>query len=61
MAFAHKAPVEGEKFQCTEVEIIKGQPEIYVCSTSVVEDVRYLGNNIYQVYTRNSVYIVKVS
>ena len=61
MAFAHKAPVEGEKFQCTKVEIIKGQPEIYDCSTSVVEDVRYLGNNIYQVYTRNSVYIVKVS
>ncbi len=61
MAFAHKAPVEGEKFQCTKVEIINGQPEIYDCSTSAVEDVRYLGNNIYQVYTRNSVYIVKVS
>ncbi len=60
MAFAHKAPVEGEKFNA-KVEIIKGQPEIYDCSTSVVEDVRYLGNNIYQVYTRNSVYIVKVS
>ncbi len=60
MAFAHKAPVEGQKFQCTKVEIINGKPELFDSTTSTVENFRYLGNNIYQVFTRNSVYIVKV-
>lgn len=61
MALARRVPVEGQKFQCTKIEIINGRPELIECSTSIVEDCFYLGNNIYQVFTRNSVYIVRVS
>ena len=60
MAIAHEAPVIGEKYSCYKMEFINGQPKLIAWSTSTVKGINYMGNNIYQVTTRNSVYIVNV-
>lgn len=60
MALAHKAPVIGEKYSCYKIEYINGQPKLTGCTTSTVKKVIEMGNNIYNVTTCNSVYIVNV-
>lgn len=60
MAIAHKVPVIGESYSCYKIEFRNGQPKLISWSTSTVKGINYMGNNIYQVTTRNSVYIVNV-
>ena len=60
MAIAHEVPVIGERFSCYKIEFINGQPKLIAWSTSNVKGINNIGNNIYQVTTRNSVYIVNV-
>ena len=60
MAIAHEVPVIGERYSCNKMEFINGQPKLIAWSTSTVKGINYIGNNIYQVTTRNSVYIVNV-
>ena len=60
MAIAHEVPVIGERYSCYKMEFINGQPKLIAWSTSTDKGINYMGNNIYQVTTRNSVYIVNV-
>ena len=60
MAIAHEVPVIGERYFCYKIEFINGQPNFIDWYTSTVEGINYMGNNICQVTTRNSVYIVNV-
>ena len=60
MAISNKLPAIGERYSCYKMEFIKGQPKLVSWSTSTVKGIYYLGNNIYQVTTRNSVYYVNV-
>lgn len=60
MALSHEVPMLGKPCSCYKVEFINGQPKLIGCSTSTVKEIRYLGNNIYEVYTQNSTYIVNV-
>lgn len=60
MAIAHEVPVIGERYSCYKIEFINGQPKLIAWSTSNVKGINNIGNNIYQVTTRNSVYIVNV-
>lgn len=60
MASAHEVPVIGERYSCYKMEFIDGQPKFIARSTSIVKKIDYIGNNIYQVTTCNSVYIVNV-
>lgn len=61
IAIAHEVPVIGKKYTCYKLEFINGQPKLIACSTSAVRGIDYIGNNIYQVTTQNSVYIVNVN
>ena len=60
MAIAHEIPVIGRRYSCCKMEFINGQPKLIGWSTSPVKGISYVGNNIYQVTTCNSVYIVNV-
>ena len=60
MAIAHEVPAIGERYSCYKMEFIKGHPKLVSWSTSTVKGINYMGNNIYQVTTHNSVYIVNV-
>ena len=60
LAIAHDVPVIGERYSCYKMEFINGQPKFFGWSTSAVEEINYMGNNIYEVTTCNSVYIVNV-
>ena len=60
MAIAHNGPVIGESYSCYKMEFINGNPKLVSWSTSTVKAINYMGNNIYQVTTRNSTYIVNV-
>ena len=60
MAISHKIPVIGEKYSCYRIEFNNGNPNLISCSTSTVKGINHIGNNIYQVTTRNSVYFVTV-
>ena len=60
MAIAHEVPVMGQNYSCYKLEFINGQPKLISWSTTTVKGIIYLGNNIYQVTTLNSVYIVNV-
>lgn len=60
MALAHKVPVVGERCECTKVEVFNGRTNLIRWITTTVKEVTHLGENIYQVTTRNSVYIVQV-
>ena len=60
MAIANEVPVVGEKYYCNKIEFINRQPKLISCSTSVVKSITHMGNNIYQVTTSNSIYIVNV-
>lgn len=60
IAIAHNVPVVGKRYECAKLEFVKGQPKLISWSTSIVKAVSNMENNIYQVTTRNSTYIVKV-
>ena len=60
MAIAHNVPVIGKSYSCYKMEFINGNPKLVSWSTSTVKAINYMGNNIYQVITRNSTYIVNV-
>lgn len=60
MAIAHEPPVIGRSYFCYKLEFINGQPKLIGQSTSNVKKINYMGNDIYHVTTRNSVYIVHV-
>lgn len=60
MAVSHKIPVLGKSCKCYKLDVSKEKIELKPCSTSVVKEIKYMGNNIYHVTTCNSVYIVNV-
>lgn len=60
MAIAHEVPMIAKRYSCYKLEFIGGQPKLIAWSTSTVKGINYMGNNIYQITTRNSVYIVNV-
>lgn len=60
MAIAHEVPQIGKRYSCYKIEFINGQPKFIRWSTSTVKAISYIGNNIYQVTTCYSVYIVNV-
>ena len=60
MALARKVPCVGKRCECAKVEMVNGRPKLSNWSTSIVKEVSLIGNNIYQVTTRNSVYIIQV-
>lgn len=60
MAIAHEAPEIGKRYSCYKMEFINGNPQLVGWSTSTVKAISYMGNNIYHVTTRNSIYIVNV-
>lgn len=60
MALAHSVPIAGERCKCSKLEFVNGKPTLIGWSTSTVTEVLYMGNNIYRVTTRNSIYIVQV-
>lgn len=60
MAISNELPVIGQKYSCSKMEFINGNPYFIPCFTSTVNKFKHIGNNIYHVTTRNSVYIVNV-
>lgn len=60
IVFSHNIPVVGERFKCVKLEFVNGQPKLTSWNTSVVIEVSDRGNNIYEVNTDNSIYIVIV-
>ncbi|MDO5555990.1 MAG: hypothetical protein Q4G09_05025 [Clostridia bacterium] len=60
VAVSNELPVIGERYLCYKMEFVREQPKLIAWNTSRVQAINYLGNNIYQVNTLNSVYIVNV-
>lgn len=60
MAVGFKVPVVGERYHCFVMELNHGRARSGECWTSKIKRVSNICNNIYQVTTQNSVYIVKV-
>lgn len=61
IAIACETPVIGENYHCTKIEFINGQPKTINLNTSPVKQINYLGNNVYEITTCSSVYIVKLN
>lgn len=61
MALAMEMPEIGEQYVCDKIELVNGHTQLIPTYTSVVKEIEYMGNNIYQVTTCNSVYIVKLN
>lgn len=59
-AISHFIPLIGERYNCQKIVFIDRQPKLVDWYTSIVKEIQYLGNNIYQLTTCNSVYIVTV-
>ena len=60
LAIAKEVPKVGQKFVCSKIHYASKQLELIGCTTSTVEEVVIMGNCVYMVTTRNSVYIVQV-
>lgn len=60
IAIAHEIPQVGRRCQCCKLEFVDGHPKLVGWMTTPVKEVSYMGNNIYNVVTCNSTYIVKV-
>ena len=60
MAVANTIPSVGKRCQCFKLEYANKEIKTIGWSTSMVQEVTPLGNNIYHVKTCNSVYIVQV-
>ena len=61
IVFATKLPDVGESFHCYKATINIGAIKMIDCFTSAVNAVYYLGNNIYQIVTRNSIYFCQIN
>lgn len=65
IALTFTIPVVGERCKCYKIDFMNngrnGQFKLTRRYTSDVEEVIDMGNNIYQVTTRNSLYIMQVS
>lgn len=61
MAISMEVPRVGKQYLCYKIEFVQGQPQLVSVYTSEVKEVKYMGNNIYQVATCNSMYIVKIN
>ena len=60
MAISRRVPVVGKSYTCYKVNPTNKKVELNGCNTSTVKAVNYIGNDIYEVTTQNSTYIVKV-
>ena len=60
LGYGTEIPKIGERYICTRMEFVSGVLHLVECSTSKVQKMDYLGNNVYQVTTLNSIYIVAV-
>lgn len=60
MAIAHELPQIGKHYHCYKIDFINGKPQLIGRNTSLVKEVNHLGNNIYQVTTVSSLYIVNI-
>lgn len=60
LGFSEALPQIGERYKCTRLEFVVGSLHLVDCSTSKVQEIEYLGNNVYQVTTLNNIYIVIV-
>lgn len=60
IAISRELPVIGKRFICYKAEFVDGQPAYIAQSTSAVKAIKAMGNNVYQVTTKYSVYIVSV-
>jgi len=60
IAIANEIPVVGRRCTCYKIEFINDQPKLIMQTTSTVKSITTMGNNIYNVNTLNSTYIVKV-
>lgn len=61
MALSDEIPKIGERYHCYKLEFINGKPQLIGRNTGSVKEIKHMGNNIYQVTTKNSLYIVKVN
>ena len=59
MAISEELPVVGESMHCFKLEFKNGL-ETIAWKTSMVKEFTYMGNDIYNVITRNSIYLVKI-
>lgn len=60
MAFAHEVPAIGKSLHCYKMEFSNEKINFIEWFTSPIRNVHYMGDNIYHVSTRNSVYIVNL-
>ena len=60
MAIAQHPPAIGKSYSIYNIEFVDGKPKLEGRLTSAVNQIKYMGNNIYNVTTCNSTYIVKV-
>lgn len=59
-AIGNHIPVVGERYECYKIVMNNGAPSCIGWLTSSVKSFSNLGNNIYDIYTQNSRYIVTV-
>lgn len=60
IAVSNIAPAIGHRYQCAKLEFANGKWGLTNVNTSMVMDVHKIGDNIYQVITVHSVYIVQL-
>lgn len=60
MAIAMDLPIINQRFSCYKIDLSGELPKLIPWFTSRVKSIDYLGGNICQVTTRNSVYIVQI-
>ena len=60
MAIAHEVPEIGKRYSCYKIECDNSRFELVGQYTSIIQEIDYMGNNIYKVSTKNSAYIVNV-
>ena len=61
MAVSNRVPTVGTHYKCYKISFCAGKAQLDGIETSTVNRVTFLGNNIYQLVTMNSIYIVLVS
>lgn len=59
-AISSHIPVVGQRYECYKIDMNNGNPRLLGWLTSPVKSFNYIGNNIYDVITKNSRYIVTV-
>ena len=61
LGFSKALPQIGERYNCTRLEFVLGSLRLVAWSTSKVQEIEYLGGNVYRVTTLNNIYIVTVN